>query len=190
MAQFAVVFSALIHDVDHRGVPNSALAKEDEDMVHQYHGKALAEQNSVDIAWKLLMSPDFQDLRASIYTTPDEFRRFRLLVVNTVMATDLLDVASAAVRKNRWSRAFENEETAESRSMDDVSRKATIVTEHLIQASDVAHTMQHWVSLSKQCSVPGSLDSCHDATAFISSDFRLTFLFLSFLYSACLPKME
>jgi len=26
----------------------------------------------------------------------------------------------------------------------DVDRKATIVIEHLIQASDVAHTMQHW----------------------------------------------
>ena len=27
---------------------------------------------------------------------------------------------------------------------DDINRKATIVIEHLIQASDVAHTMQHW----------------------------------------------
>jgi len=27
---------------------------------------------------------------------------------------------------------------------DDVNRKATVVIEHLIQASDVAHTMQHW----------------------------------------------
>ena len=27
---------------------------------------------------------------------------------------------------------------------DSVNRKATIVIEHLIQASDVAHTMQHW----------------------------------------------
>jgi hypothetical protein len=28
--------------------------------------------------------------------------------------------------------------------IDAVNRKATIVIEHLIQASDVAHTMQHW----------------------------------------------
>ena len=27
---------------------------------------------------------------------------------------------------------------------DSINRKATIVLEHLIQASDVAHTMQHW----------------------------------------------
>ncbi len=29
------------------------------------------------------------------------------------------------------------------------NRKATIVIEHLIQASDVAHTMQHWHVYSK-----------------------------------------
>jgi len=28
--------------------------------------------------------------------------------------------------------------------IDDINRKATIVIEHLIQASDVSHTMQHW----------------------------------------------
>jgi hypothetical protein len=27
---------------------------------------------------------------------------------------------------------------------EDINRKATIVIEHLIQASDVSHTMQHW----------------------------------------------
>lgn len=32
---------------------------------------------------------------------------------------------------------------------DSINRKATIVVEHLIQASDVAHTMQHWHSYRK-----------------------------------------
>ena len=35
------------------------------------------------------------------------------------------------------------EETEEDRQ-NDTNRKATIVIEHIIQASDVAHTMQHW----------------------------------------------
>lgn len=29
-------------------------------------------------------------------------------------------------------------------SRESVNRKATIVIEHLVQASDVSHTMQHW----------------------------------------------
>ena len=43
-----------------------------------------------------------------------------------------------ACRNNRWKKAFnsENESTSD--------LKATIVIEHIIQAADVAHTMQHW----------------------------------------------
>ena len=36
-------------------------------------------------------------------------------------------------------------------SRDTVNRKATIVIEHLIQASDVGHTMQHWVRYFDMC---------------------------------------
>jgi hypothetical protein len=44
-----------------------------------------------------------------------------------------------------WDRAFQESATAVPESMrDTVNRKATIVIEHLIQASDVSHTMQHW----------------------------------------------
>ncbi len=43
------------------------------------------------------------------------------------------------MRNARWAQAFDGE-AAEDRS----DLKATIVIEHIIQASDVAHTMQHW----------------------------------------------
>jgi 3'5'-cyclic nucleotide phosphodiesterase len=145
LAHFAVAFSALIHDADHRGVPNFVLAGEEADMAERYRGRALAEQNSVDLAWGVLMGPDYQDLRRCIYTTPDELRRFRQLVVNAVMATDIFDADAAAARKDRWSMAFEQTAEREPKSVDDDSRRATVVLEHLIQASDVAHTMQHWV---------------------------------------------
>ena len=63
------------------------------------------------------------------------------------------------MRNNRWDKAFHikhqssessvgSSETfaveTEDAKRDDVNRKATIVIEHLIQASDVSHTMQHW----------------------------------------------
>ena len=71
--------------------------------------------------------------------------RFRQLVVNSVMATDILDKDLKKLRNERWDRAFSSVETVNGES-DRVrrNRKATIVIEHLIQASDVAHTMQHW----------------------------------------------
>ena len=94
------------------------------------------------LAWKLLMKDSYSTLRRTIYTTKQEFNRFRQLVVNTVMATDIMDKVLGQARKNRWNMAFQ-EQVEESVDIA-TNRKATIVIEHLIQASDVAHTMQHW----------------------------------------------
>lgn len=55
LTQFACVFSALIHDCDHSGVPNAQLLKEGANLADRYKGKSPAEQNSVDLAWNLLM---------------------------------------------------------------------------------------------------------------------------------------
>eukprot|EP00980_Cylindrotheca_fusiformis_P015780 scaffold4589_cov132-Cylindrotheca_fusiformis.AAC.2 len=140
LAQFAVVFSAIVHDVDHPGVPNAQLVKEKTRNAEIYK-KSVAEQNSVELAWDMLMSDEYSALRACIYETGSELQRFRRLVVNTVLATDIADKELQALRKNRWETAFSN---ASLPSADDDDRKATIVIEHLIQASDVSHTMQHW----------------------------------------------
>ena len=143
LTQFACVFSALIHDVDHQGVPNTQLVAENTDIAAFYDGRSIAEQNSVDLAWALLMGAEYADLQAAIYGGEGEKVRFRQLVVNSVMATDIMDKDLKADRNARWSKAFTEQPTQESPA-NVINRKATIVIEHLIQASDVAHTMQHW----------------------------------------------
>jgi hypothetical protein len=145
LTQFACVFSALIHDADHTGVPNSQLIKENSALAKVYKDKSVAEQNSVDLCWDLLMASNFDDLRAAIFNTDDERKRFRQLVVNSVMATDIMDKDLKTLRNNRWTEAFSDGARSHEESKEDaVDRKATIVIEHLIQASDVSHTMQHW----------------------------------------------
>jgi hypothetical protein len=143
LTQFACVFSALIHDAEHPGVPNTQLVKEDTKMSLKYEGRSVAEQNSVDVAWSIFMDDKFSGLRSAICPTDVEMKRFRQLVVNCVMATDIMDKDLKTLRNDRWDMAFSDVHMEEP---DDVSRnrKATIVIEHLIQASDVAHTMQHW----------------------------------------------
>eukprot|EP00980_Cylindrotheca_fusiformis_P020165 scaffold7242_cov137-Cylindrotheca_fusiformis.AAC.1 len=150
LTQFAVLFSAIIHDVDHPGVPNAQLVKENTRNA-QIYKKSVAEQNSVELAWDILMSDDYSSLRACIYQTEADLRRFRQLVVNAVMATDIVDKELQALRKNRWEAAFSNASPptpsgfgSRQGQEDYDDRKATIVIEHLIQASDVSHTMQHW----------------------------------------------
>ena len=51
------------------------------------------------------------------------------------------------MRDERWKLAFS--ESAQSDDPDALDLKATIVLEHVIQASDVCHTMQHWTVYQK-----------------------------------------
>lgn len=146
LTQFACVFSALIHDVDHPGVPNQRLIVENERIAAVYKNRSVAEQKSFDVAWDILMEPSFDALRQSICQDEKELKRFRQLVINSIMATDLGDRELKDLRNRRWQRAFSDSTSSADRECDRerMNRKATIVIEHLIQAADVAHTCQHW----------------------------------------------
>ena len=96
--------------------------------------KSVAEQNSVDLCWALLMKAEYAKLRGCIYANEDECRRFRQLVVNVVMATDICDKELQALRKARWNKAFDDRSASKGSGSEDINRKATIVLEHLIQA--------------------------------------------------------
>ena len=80
LIQFAVIFSAMIHDVDHPGVPNSVLVRDETPLAQHYRNKSVAEQNSVDITWDLLMDDAYADLCACVFTNEFELQRFRQLV--------------------------------------------------------------------------------------------------------------
>ena len=87
------------------------------------------------------MGDEYTLLRSCIYQNEDELKRFRQLLVNTVLATDICDKELQALRKNRWESAFakhddsavDNSNIEESKVFSE-DRKATIVIEHLIQA--------------------------------------------------------
>lgn len=144
LTQFAVVFSALIHDVDHWGVSNEQLMKEGVPIAEKYKNKSIAEQNSVDLAWDLLMdTEEYGELQRCIFSNEGEYKRFRQVAVNVVMATDIQDKELGELRKKRWAKAFEETPQEAGPDQDNRDRMAMIVIEHIMQASDVAHTMQH-----------------------------------------------
>ena len=151
LMQFSVVFSALIHDADHTGLTNAELNNMRTNASRFYRNKSVAEQNSVDLAWRLLFDARFQELRSCIYTTTAELKRFRQLIVNAVMATDIADKELKQLRDGRWSDAFDTEECPVSGLLGklNVDRKATIVFECIVQASDIIHCMQHWQTYQK-----------------------------------------
>jgi hypothetical protein len=61
--------------------------------------KSVAEQNSVDLAWNLFMDEQFGDLR-HLVLHGQEMRRFRQLVVNSVMATGYGQGRPQALRRS------------------------------------------------------------------------------------------
>ena len=147
LTQFACAFSALIHDVDHTGVPNAQLVKEKATFASVFKEKSVAEQNSLVLSWDLLMDDQFKNFRRVLFQNKAELLRFRELVVNSVMATDIADKDLKVLRNDRWAKAFDQEVQSKAPAVsgkEEVDRKATIVIEHLIQASDISHTMQHW----------------------------------------------
>jgi hypothetical protein len=140
------MFSALIHDVDHSGVSNGQLSNEDPEMAERFEIRSVAEQNSVEVGWELLMEPQFAELAQCIF----ELTRFRQLLVNLILATDIFDKDMKTTRNTRWDKVFHSELNDEAESRTKFRNlKATIVIEHVIQAADVAHTMQHWQIYSK-----------------------------------------
>jgi 3'5'-cyclic nucleotide phosphodiesterase len=79
--------------VDHTGVPNAQLVKENAAIAEYYKNQSPAEQNSVYLAWSLLMHSDYDEIRRTIYSTEGELKRFRQHVVNSGMATSRSRVA-------------------------------------------------------------------------------------------------
>jgi hypothetical protein len=150
LTQFAVVFSALIHDTDHMGVTNMQLIKEKPHIAQLYRNKSVAEQNSVDLAWNLLMDPKYAALQDTIFSTNQEFKLFRNIVVNVVMATDIFDKDMNANRTSRWINAFDKDSRNEEMDAETVANlKATLIVEHSMQVADVMHTMQHFHSYQR-----------------------------------------
>lgn len=95
-----------------------------------YKGKSVAEQNSVDKSWELLMEPQFKELRNAIYCNDAELTRFRSLLVNSVMATDIVDKQLKELRNARWDRAFRKGDFADhvdTNERDAVNRKGEIL---------------------------------------------------------------
>jgi hypothetical protein len=149
LTQFALVLSAFIHVVDHTGLSNAQLIKEDPETAALYKNRSIIEQRSIEKAWKKLMEPAFSDLRKCIYSDEVELLRFRQVVVNSVLATDN-SAELQNLRMSRWEKTFGT--GAYNINREDVNRKATIVLEYLMQASTVFHTMQPWIVYEKWCS--------------------------------------
>ena len=103
---FAMVFSALVHDVGHRGVPNSVLVEEEDELAILHNDVSVAEQNSLQVAFSLLQQDEFMELKRCICPTAEERKFFRKTVISMVMVTDISDQERVQIAASRWNAAF------------------------------------------------------------------------------------
>ena len=151
--QFAMVLSALIHDADHMGVSNQQLVKSGSPLSSLYKKRCVSEQNSVDISWWLLMTADYDDLRSAIYSDASEKRRFRQVLVNSVIATDFLDSKMQQHRETNWNKVFAERSKSKRRNYLDANEKrnlqVTSIIECTMQFADSSHRGQSYVTYLK-----------------------------------------
>lgn len=147
LAQFAMVFSALIHDIDRTGgVSNGQLVQENSALAKKYNGRCIWEQHAVDLAWNQLMQPEFEDLRECICSDEAELKHFRQCVVNSVLGTNFIDEQLLEIRKGCWEKAYGEKTDTKKKNL---NLKASIVLKLTMQAADSFHALQHWQLFQK-----------------------------------------
>jgi len=90
----ALLFTAIVHDLEHQGVPNAQLVKEVSPLALQYANKSVAENHSLTAAYAILQLEDpagscnvFSDF------SREERQRFQSLCSSIILATDIGDKA-------------------------------------------------------------------------------------------------
>lgn len=154
MAHLALVFGALIHDVDHQGVGNSQLQTENGDLSRKYNGISIAENNSIDMALNILKEDRFSKLRECLFGSSDDTltktehaQLFERLLRDMILATDINSKECRERTIQKWRNAMEiksDDPPMRISYSEESYLQVSSILEQLIQASDVAHLMQSW----------------------------------------------
>jgi hypothetical protein len=123
--QLALLFSAMIHDVDHRGITNQQLVKEGDELAIMYNDQSVAEQRSISLAFAELMKKkplengqappghevdqmEYKHLCQVLFGEPasEEYRTFRRVVIDLVLSTDIASPERVQIVKSKYKEAF------------------------------------------------------------------------------------
>ena len=104
--KFAFIFAAIIHDVDHQGVPNARLVAENDPVVEVHGGISTAEKHSIKVAFRTLHESEFDELQSVVFESPDDQLQMHRIVTNLVISTDIASPERMQGTKMRWEQAF------------------------------------------------------------------------------------
>jgi hypothetical protein len=84
----ALLFTAIIHDLEHQGVPNVQLVKESSPLALKYNNQSVAENNSFDQSLNLLIDEN-ETMNIFDDFTLNEKLKFQYLCKEIILATDI-----------------------------------------------------------------------------------------------------
>lgn len=166
LMQMALFYSAFIHDVEHKGVPNRQLVLESDELAILYNDQSVAEQRSLAVAFSELMKEEFSHLRQVMFCSPEEYRRFRQGVINLVLTTDIASPERTQLVKSKWKEAFgETPETLERKARIEMSRRSIFIAQAPIadttDGKSTPSSHPNNFQLTKESSMPTSILGAH-----------------------------
>eukprot|EP00069_Balaena_mysticetus_P006699 bmy_18725T0 len=84
---FAIIFSAAIHDYEHTGTTNNFHIQTRSDPAILYNDRSVLENHHLSAAYRLLQEDEEMNILVNL--SKDDWREFRTLVIEMVMATDM-----------------------------------------------------------------------------------------------------
>ena len=117
---FAITFAALLHDVDHKGLPNAVLKSHSDPLSIRYGSpvcmSSYAEWNSVDIGLSLLESKEYDLLRGVLLNDASSSgplqrsssgrENFMTVVQDLVLCTDIASCQRRELGMSKWEKLF------------------------------------------------------------------------------------
>ncbi|GKY94409.1 hypothetical protein MPSEU_000406900 [Mayamaea pseudoterrestris] len=105
VALFALLFAALVHDVDHAGVGNRQRAMDEPQLALQYNDQSISENHSLHLAFSELLRPEYCNFYHALFPTEGDYHRCRLLVIQSVLSTDLASPERCQISNSKWKEA-------------------------------------------------------------------------------------
>jgi hypothetical protein len=130
----AICFAALVHDIEHQGVTNAQLIREDFPLARQLNTSSVAESNSLILALDLLRGERYRHLKecmfgrieAPVQSTDssqknrniqgqcqsfiayNDERRYRQCVVSLILSTDIFSQDRQRICQEKWTQSFDS----------------------------------------------------------------------------------
>ena len=98
--RLALLLSALAHDVDHLGLPNSALCDDEHEWALRYNNQSPLENRALALLFSTLATAGCQAFRRNL--GEKEYARFRKTCIDLVLVTDVTAKDRSKALEERW----------------------------------------------------------------------------------------